>query len=239
MTYADITIRDRNPVKRWLQRRRFSDALEALTGIEQGKVPRVLDFGAGDGELVREMAARLAIEATVFEPTPYLMAEAREKLAGLPSVAFVESLDAVESGAFDYVFCLEVFEHLPEKELVRAIAEIRRLLRPEGLAVIGVPHELFLPALLKGVFRMVRRYGDFDARPANVFAALRGHPPSLRPLGEIGPGLSWHFDHLGFDHRVLERRLAKQFRLVRKRFSPFPVLGGALNSEIYFVLRKA
>lgn len=238
MTYADITIRDPNPIKRWFQFRRFSDAIKILRGARFGNRLRILDFGSGDGELVRQMISISPIEAFVFEPTPSLMAEAKEKLAGLDSVVFTESLNSVESGIFDYVFCLEVFEHLPKKETVVAIAEIHRLLRPDGIAVIGVPHELFLPALLKGLFRMYRRYGDFDASLRNILAAFWGHPPSQRPIAEISPGAAYHFHHLGFDYRILEHLLQDRLQLAEKWFSPFPILGAALNSEVYFLLRK-
>lgn len=107
MTYADITIHDRNPVKRWLQRCRFSNALKILRDAQLGDLrPRVLDFGAGDGELVRQVANTMPIEAWVFEPTLSLMAEAREKLARLDSVVFLESLDSVEPELFDYVLLI-------------------------------------------------------------------------------------------------------------------------------------
>ena len=239
MKYADITIRDRNPVKRWLQRRRFADALGVLRDARSGDRLRVLDYGAGDGELVRQIVGLADMEAVVFEPTPGLMAEARNKLAALDSVAFADNLDAVESGAFDYVFCLEVFEHLPEKETFEAIANIHRLLRPDGVAVIGVPHELFIPALLKGLFRMSRRYGDFDARLGNVLAAFRGRAPVQRPVTEISPGFRYHFHHLGFDYRKLEQQFQERLQLAEKWFSPFPVLGATLNSEVYLLFRNA
>jgi SAM-dependent methyltransferase len=238
MKYSDITIRDRNPVKRWLQRRRFADALGVLRDARPGIRLRVLDYGAGDGELVRQMVGLADIEALVFEPTPGLMAEAREKLATLDSVAFADNLDAIESGSFDYVFCLEVFEHLPERETVAAIAEIHRLLKHEGVAVVGVPHELFVPALLKGLFRMSRRYGDFDARPANVLGAIRGRAPTQRPVAEISPGFRYHFHHLGFDYRKLEQNFQERLQLAGKWFSPFPILGAALNSEVYLLFRN-
>lgn len=239
MAYADITIRDRSAVKRWLQRRRFSDAVTVLRDARLGDRLRVLDFGAGDGELVRQIASVASIEAWVYEPTSSLMAEAKEKLAGLDSVVFADNLDSLPPGIFDYVFCLEVFEHLPKEELLKAIAEIHRLLKPDGIGVIGVPHELFLPALLKGLFRMSRRYGDYDASPRNIFAAFLGRPPLQRPTAEISPGFAYHFHHLGFDYRVLEKLLQKRFLLAKKWFSPLPILGSALNSEVYFLFRKA
>jgi SAM-dependent methyltransferase len=239
MTYADITIRDRNPIKRWLHRRRFSDALTAIKDRRRRDGLRILDFGAGNGELVRQLAGIAPIEAWVYEPTPSLMAEARENLSGLDGVAFVDSLGSVESAVFDYVFCLEVFEHLPDKETINAIMEIHRLLKPDGVAVIGVPHEVFLPALLKGIFRICRRYGAFDASPSNIVAAVLGHPPTPRPTSEISSGFGYHFHHLGFDFRILEQKLEKHFEVSQKWFSPFPPLRAFLNSEVYFLLRKA
>jgi SAM-dependent methyltransferase len=237
MAYADLTVRDPNTVKRWLQRHRFADAIGMLplTGAEP---LRILDFGAGDGELVRLAAVRRPIEACVYEPTPRLMAEAKEKLSGMPGVTFAASLGTVASERFDYVFCLEVFEHLPPAETDAALAELHRLVKRDGFVIIGVPHELFLPALFKGLFRMTRRYGAFDASPKTVLAAVMGRPPSDRPSMEIAPGFAYYGAHLGFDYRELERKLPARFHVVRRWFSPVPVLGSVLNSEVYYLLQK-
>jgi SAM-dependent methyltransferase len=238
MPYADLTVRDPNTIKRWLQRHRFADALGILP-LTSAEPLRLLDFGAGDGELVRLAALRRPIEACVYEPTPRLMAEAKEKLSGLSGVAFVRSLDSVESERFDYVFCLEVFEHLPPAETNAALAELQRLVKRDGFVIVGVPHELFLPALLKGLFRMTRRYGAFDARAGTVLAAAVGRPPYDRPTMEIAPGFAYHGAHLGFDYRELERKLRARFHVVRRWFSPVPVLGAVLNSEVYYLLQRS
>jgi SAM-dependent methyltransferase len=239
MAYADITTGDPNPVKRWLHRRRYADAVSVLVDAGRRDRPRILDFGAGNGELVRQINAVASVEALVYEPAASLMAEAKEKLAGMQSVQFTETLASVEPATFDYVFCLEVFEHLPARQSDEAIASIDRMLKPGGIAVIGVPHEIHLPALLKGLFRMCRRYGDFDARMGNIWAAARGRPPASRPVAEISPGVPFHFHHLGFDYRMLEAMLRRRFQLVERWFSPLPVAGALLNSEVYFLLQKA
>ena len=188
--------------------------------------------------LSRQMTVLVPVEAWVYEPTPSLMTEAKVNLAGLDSVIFTDALDSVDSGIFDYVFCLEVFEHLPKKETIAAIEDIHRLLKPDGIAVIGVPHELFLPALFKGLFRTFRRHGGFDASPWNILGAVLGHPPVQRPTVDISQGLPFHIHHLGFDYRVLEHTLQESLQLSKKWFSPFPLLGAAFNSEVYFLLRK-
>jgi PPOX class probable F420-dependent enzyme len=235
--YSDITVHDRNPVKSYLQRRRLRDALSVLDGLDQRFEGRFLDFGGGSGELTRIIAGRFP-EAEVFcyEPAPDLLEEARRNLSGFDNVVLVPSLEKLEGERFRYVFCLEVFEHLPRRETARAIRAIRRLLTRGGTAVVGVPNELFLPALLKGLFRMTQRYGEFDARPANVLRAAVGRPPRRRPVREIAPGLPYHFHHTGFDHRALRRTLSETFEVERQFASP--VGGELLGMEIYLVLKK-
>jgi PPOX class probable F420-dependent enzyme len=233
-SYSDITVRDRNPVKSYLQRRRLRDALSVL---DEGFAGEILDFGAGSGEFTRLVAERLP-RARVFcyEPAPDLLEEARHNLSGLENVVLVSSLEEIEGMRFRYVFCLEVFEHLPRRQTVRAVREINRHLAREGTAVVGVPNELYIPALIKGLFRMTRRYGAFDARPGNVVRAAVGRPPEKRPMREITGGLPYHFHHTGFDHRTLRRTLSETFEVERQFASPAG--GELLGTEIYLVLRK-
>jgi len=239
MTYESITIKDPNPIKRWLQKRRFADAMRAWKNPPPDGLLHVLDFGGGDGELLRHIAVLPSIRATIYEPSPALMAEARRKLSDREGMTFTGKAADLLDDTYDYVFCLEVFEHLPERETVQALAEIHRLLKPGGLAVVGVPIEIYLPALFKGLFRLTRRSGDFDATVKNVFAATLGHPPPNRPTAEITPGCNYYFHHLGFDFRFLQRKISTTFMIRKRWFSPFPLLGQMLNAEVYYLLQKA
>ena len=238
MTYENITTNDPNPVKRWLQRRRFSDALRIWKKPRHNELLHVLDFGGGNGELLRQMEVSSSISATLYEPTLSLMSEAKQRLSNRDDITFIESTAVLHEGTYDYVFCLEVFEHLPDKETEQALAEIQRLVKPDGLVVIGVPIEIYFPALVKGIFRMSRRYGDFDATLGNVFSAMIGQPPLQRPTTEIAVGFNYHFQHLGFDFRYLQRQIAKSFLIKKKWYSPFPIFGSMLNSEVYYLLQK-
>jgi SAM-dependent methyltransferase len=237
MSYAQITRADRNFVKRFLHRRRFRDALSL---VPREYDPNVLvDFGAGDGELARQLSAAFP-SATVFcyEPAPELLTQAAANLAGLANVVPTSRLDDLPASRADFVFALEVFEHLPPDETDESLDAIGRLLADDGTAAIGVPLEIFAPALIKGAFRMTRRPGAFDARPGNVLRASIGRPPTCRPCTRAGPGLKYHKYHLGFDHRRLRRDLASRFEVVRTVCSPLPWLGPWLNAEITFVVRR-
>lgn len=235
--YAGITVSDRNPIKRYLQRRRLRDAVSVLEDLDEDFSGTMLDFGGGNGELSRLVARRFP-DAAVFcyEPMPDILEEARRNLAGLENITLLSDRKTLKGTRFDVVFCLEVFEHLPPPQTARTVRVVDRLLEDGGLFVVGVPNELFLPALVKGLFRMTRRYGAHDATPGNVLRAAIGRPPPTRPVRRISRGLPYHFHHLGFDHRRLRTLLQETFDPVREFGSP--VNSEFFGTEIYQVMKK-
>jgi SAM-dependent methyltransferase len=236
-SYADLTRNDPSRFKSFLQRRRLRDAIRL--GSEVANARRVVDYGAADGEFCKLLAAQFPDSRIwCFEPCAALRSEAVENLRAVDRVSVVDSVSSIASGSCDLLFCMEVLEHLPPEGVEQTIAQIRRLLQTGGIAVIGVPIEIHGSALLKGFFRMTRRYGAFDARPGNILRASAGFPPPSRPISELESGLPYHHEHLGFDHRPLRERLRREFTLVRTAGSPVRWLGALLNSELYFVVRK-
>lgn len=233
--YVEKTFGDRNRLKRRLQAGRLQDALVLA---DQLPMPRcILDFGAGNGELCKLLVRRYP-DARVYcyEPHTGLLEQARDNLVGLSGITLVSSTDELLPGSFDQVYCLEVFEHLPVTELDQAIAKIQEMLTPTGHAVIGVPIEVGLPALLKGIFRMLRRFGEHDASVGNILRCTAGHPPTERPAVELMPGSFYHLHHLGFDHRMLRNRLRQEFIEVGASTSPLKLGGTWLNSELTLLL---
>ncbi len=235
MSYSDATFADRNPIKRWLQSRRLLAAVRQADAAAEPR--RILDFGAGNGELCKQLATRFPhAQLICYEPAPFLMAEARSNLAQIAGMQYCTDPAMLDPGSIDLIFCLEVLEHLPRAETGQVLDHFERLLGTGGTAVVGVPVETGLPALYKGLFRMSRRYGAFDARVANVLRAATGSPPAMRPVSEIAPGLAFHHEHMGFDHRVLRGLLERRFSLRRTATSPFRLFGTWLNPEVNFVL---
>jgi hypothetical protein len=238
VSYTEGVFRDRNPVKRWLQQQRLHSAIGFAQKARES-VRCVLDFGAGSGELCKHLVTAYP-NATIicYEPCSDLLEEARIELKDLPRVEFHASFEDIPKGQVDVLFCLEVFEHIPLSMRSTSLGQVDALLSQDAEVVFGVPVEVGLPALYKGVFRMTRRYGAFDARPKNVLLAALGMPPKERPVGILPPDVQVHNEHMGFDHRVFRKALAEQFALVKASASPFPVLGTSVNPEAYFVVRK-
>lgn len=235
MSYAEKTFSDRNRIKRLLQRRRLCDALRLAKGLQTPR--RIVDLGAGNGELCKQLAQCYPdAEIVCYEPHPDIMAQARENLAGVANVSYCTNPGQLPQGPVDMVFCLEVFEHLLPAEQVRVLDIMQRLLGRAGRAVIGVPVETGLPALYKGLFRMARRFGEYDARPGHVLRSMIGRPPMDRPAVELMPGAYFYLHHLGFDHERFRRQLAEWFEIARASFSPLPALGGWINAEACYVV---
>jgi SAM-dependent methyltransferase len=231
VSYGDQTRHDRNPLKRWVQRRRLRDAVALTQGRAAPKL--IVDYGAGDGALAIALAqAHPAARIVCFEPAMAIRAEAEALTAAHPAITIVAEEADLPSGA-DIVTCTEVFEHLPPEAFQRALAEIIRVVAPAGIVIFGVPVETGPPALAKGLFRMARRYGEEDARLGRVLAATLYRPPP-RTAQEIAPGRSYLHAHLGFDHRAFAREIARRMTIVQRRTSPLP-WGSWAASELYLV----
>lgn len=237
--YASITTDDSNFVKRLVQRRRLAHSLRVLKTLPQDFAGAVLDYGAGTGLLCEQLASRFPQASVVcFEPVPSLCEEAASNLAPYENAEVVSQLPAILDRRFDYLFCLEVLEHLPQLETDNLLDSIETLSADGATAIFGVPNELYAAALVKGLFRYQRRRGSFDTRWSYIWQAVLGRPPQQRPMSEIWPGLRYHYHHLGFDYRNLRETLARRFDVTAVYGSPMTFLPIALNSEVYFVCRE-
>lgn len=239
MSYVDITFKDKNFVKRYLQSRRLVSAINLSSfGCENPKV--IVDFGGGNGELCKMLSLKYPDSKIIcYEPTPDLLAEARENLKDFPRVETYSKIDDFSHNLkVDLLFCLEVFEHLPSQETSNAINDINGLLSDRGSAIIGVPVEVYLPALYRGIFRLTRRLGSFDTKIINILRSTVGVPPKDRLAGEIAPGFEYYFTHMGFDYRNLQKTLVENFKLVKYSTSPFGLLTTLIEPEINFMVAK-
>ncbi len=115
-----------------------------------------------------------------------------EKLLPVPAPRFRSDLQAMAlcDGAVDGIVCIHVLEHIPNDR--QALAEIKRILRPGGEALIMVPFGMHLDATLEHaepdeeLFGHVRDYSpkDFKERLADF------HFEKITPAALLGDELA-------------------------------------------------
>ena len=239
MKYEDITFNDSNPIKRFLQRRRLITAIKlSKKQVNSTDNISICDFGAGNGELSKYLVENYKNPLiTCYEPATEIYREAKQNLLNY-NVRITQKATHLQSNSFDIIFCLEVFEHLPSNVIKDTLNLFKNLLKKDGMLIIGIPIEIGIPAIYKGLFRMKRRYGSFDANLKNIIKSTFMNPPNNRPLININPKLPYHTHHLGFDYRLLIKECLYNFTIIEKFASPFNLFGFCIMPEMNLLLKK-
>jgi len=122
---------------------------------------RVLDVGTGRGRFgLRFARAGCRVLGIDLNPEMLDVARAAAGELGLEAryraeAGSAEDLSRYESDPFDVVLCMELFDHLPD--LARALASMRRVLRPSGRFVFTYVPSESLYGLVGNAYRAWQR----------------------------------------------------------------------------------
>jgi len=159
-------------------RRRYTRPVLDRVGIRPGE--RVLELGPGPGAFTVEAARRAGTEgrliAVDIQPRMIAQVEKRIQQAGLTNVE-THVADAyhlpLEDGSVDRAFLVTVLPEIPNQ--ARALAELRRVLRPGGL--LSITEDFLDPdyplvsetvrRVVEAGFRLERRFGNIWLYTAN------------------------------------------------------------------------
>jgi 2-polyprenyl-3-methyl-5-hydroxy-6-metoxy-1,4-benzoquinol methylase len=247
--YARKQIFSRNAVVAWSHRRRFALARELASAAAGGAL---LDYGCGDGTFVA-MAHHLFRETVGTDIDVEQLRDCHSRLRDLSDTRF-ESLDdlrdPIYNARFDAVICLEVLEHCPSDIQPLVLADLDRLVRPHGVIVISVPIETGPTLVAKQLVRAVAatsgltEYADRERYNLSEFMrmVLAGSTSQIeRPVTIArtidGETVRYH-GHKGFNWRTLARLVERSFIVERRLYSPLPLFGPWLNSQVWLVCRK-
>lgn len=97
----------------------------------------ILDFGAGDGELVRLLCER-RFAAAAYEPSQGRIAELTRALAN--TAGFLGVIGRDSSRQFDLVIMSEVIEHVLDEELSSTLTRLADLTKPGGRLIVTTPN---------------------------------------------------------------------------------------------------
>ncbi len=103
---------------------------------------RVLELGCGAGWMTRMLVERFGAATVVATEVDRRQHEKNLRIDDLPGVEFryggAEHIDAVDA-AFDAAFMFKSLHHVPSALMGQALGEIRRVLKPGGIAYFSEP----------------------------------------------------------------------------------------------------
>lgn len=101
------------------------------------KEGRILDFGAGDGDLIEFMCQR-GLHVSGYEPSQGRRQHLQDKLGKYPR--FMGIVDISSREKFDVVMMVEVIEHILDEQLHGTLAKIARFTRAGGYLIVSTPN---------------------------------------------------------------------------------------------------
>lgn len=146
---------------------RFRKALRAAQ-LSPGE--RLLDIGAkwgGLGECARSLG--LKVDYTGLELSEDNIRKAVELGLDVREANASESLP-IDDHEYDCVVCLELLEHLPAP--IGLLGEIRRILKPDGRAVLSVPNPYSWVEIYRELFRRPDPEGHLNSFTTPVMENL-------------------------------------------------------------------
>lgn len=247
--YARKQLFSRNAAVAWSHRRRFALARELASAQAGGAL---LDYGCGDGTFIA-LAHESFRESVGADIDVEQVKGCTERLGSLPQVRFlpIEALrDPRHRERYDAVVCMEVLEHCPSEVQPGVLEDLNRLARPGGAVIISVPIEIGPTLAVKQAVRAaaaasgLTEYAQRERyRPSEfVRMVLAGTTSEIdRPetVATTATGATVRFHgHKGFNWHILERKIERAFTIERRLYSPVPLAGPLLNSQVWFVCRK-
>ena len=195
MLGAALTVRANEDQMKEIRRRYFG-------WLDIPKGGRALEVGSGTGHVIADLLSSTDLdEAIGIDPSPVLIARAKELFGDVPNLSFIEG-DARRTGLPDNSFDLVVFHtslcHIPRPD--EALSEAFRMLKPGGQVVV------------------------FDGDYATNTAALGPNDPLQSCMEHVATNLI----HDKWLCRTLPRRLRNAgFKLVRRDAHPYLAQGDA------------
>ena len=150
---------------------------EDIRGYVRSPSANVLDYGCGEATSA-ELLANAAGHLTMVEAAPNVRAALTARYDGNPKITVIaaDDTEALPPASFDLIVMHSVAQYLTEADLMRLLGIFHRLIKPDGLVIIGdiVPPHMAAPAAAWALLRFGAANGFFWAAVGGLIRGLAG-----------------------------------------------------------------
>lgn len=168
-----------------VKQKALRDKIKLIEGFQPAK-GKILDIGAGTGDFL-VMAKSSGWNVVGLEPNPKAKA-----IAEVKGVTFLNELSQMPDHSADVITMWHVLEHVPDVEA--QIAELKRIVKPDGTIIIAVPN-----------------FHSYDAQHYGKFWAAYDVPRHL-----------WHFSKIAIKKLFSEQEM-ELVKILPMKFDSFYV----------------
>ena len=144
----------------------------------------ILDVGCGTGEHLKRAQSH-GLSATGVEPAPSMIAVARDNVPGARIMEGIATELPFGDGEFDAIIQVEVLRYLHRDDILQALREARRVLRPGGILLVTLVNRWALDGFyLRQRTRQLFKRRAFDE--TNPFCEFFTPGKARRLLREAG-----------------------------------------------------
>ena len=168
-----------------VKQKALRDKIKLIEGFQPAK-GKILDIGAGTGDFL-VMAKSSGWDVVGLEPNPKAKA-----IAEVKGVTFLNELSQMPDHSTDVITMWHVLEHVPDVEA--QIAELKRIVKPDGTIIIAVPN-----------------FKSYDAQHYGKFWAAYDVPRHL-----------WHFSKIAIK-KLFSKQEMELVKILPMKFDSFYV----------------
>ena len=215
-------------IKRWTVKREVDELWEIL------KPPaRVVDVGSATGDLLSAIRARGNPSVLGVEPSEHAARLARER-AGIETITGTLEDAQLPSNSVDVLLMSHTIEHLPSP--TRTLAEIGRVLSPDGTLILWLPNAASLAAHRLGEwwigYDAPRHFHDFTLETLTRLLASQGF--EIQSVHHEWIGLEWSWAlrlmlHERWHSGAIDMALARFHPLLTLAFTPISTAAALLH----------
>lgn len=235
MGYSEQIIHGGSALTRFSHRQRYERVLGLMAGLRGA---RALDFGCGDGWILRQAYDRGIVSFGVgVDSSIPARTECAERFSGADGLSCLppeELASLVPEASCDVVLCTETLEHVSDP--TGLLDTMLRYARPGGELIVTVPIEVGPSLLFKQLGRLLARraaksYGFEPYTPRELLSAAVFWDAHSFPSSHLDAQAPVR-GHKGFDYRSIEKLLRSRLEVAERIFTPLPVLGPLANSTV-------